>query len=139
MATIQQRLFTCCRSSVDTDHHSCSLLKSLLSELDDNNQQFLVDIEDDTDRSLLFYAIESGKSLDFLRQLLDYRARLTSRILLASIRYGTFDLLRLLHRYGANFRQTHHGLSLLHECILLHKNHFIRFLIEQGDVSDNRE
>lgn len=118
------------------DEDSQRVLRNLLEELRRNDKKYIVDLEDPTHRAPLFHAIESGKSLDFIRLLLDFPARLTSRILLCAIRCGHIDLLHLLHQYRANFRQTSHGLSLLHECVLLHKNHFIRFLIDQGQVNE---
>jgi len=111
------------------------LLKNILKEIYQKERLYLIDVEDETHRAPLFYAIESGKSLDFLGQLFEYQVRITNRILLCAIRYGNLDILKLLHQYGADFRQSYHGLSLLHECILLHKNHLITFLIEEGGVS----
>jgi len=98
-------------------------------------QWHLIDAEDETNRSPLFYAIETGKSLEFIRLLLEYDIRITDRILLCAVRYGNLEILKLLLEYNADFRQTYQGLSLLHECILLHKNHLISFLIEQAGVS----
>jgi len=132
---IQQRLFDLCRNSTDSTNDELGLLKDVLLEINQEERLYLIDAEDETHRAPLFYAIESGKSLDFLRQLLEYDVRITNRILLCAIRYGNLDILKLLHQYGADFRQSYHGLSLLHECILLHKNHLISFLIEEGGVS----
>ena len=89
-----------------------------------------------THRALMFHAIGKWKIIRFYSRITYISCTVTSRILLSAIRYGHIDLLHLLHQYGANFQQTSHGLSLLHECVLLHKNHFIRFLIEQGQVSE---
>jgi ankyrin repeat protein len=133
--TIQQELRKLCRDSIDPNNDELLLLKNILKEINQKERLYLIDAEDDTHRAPLFYAIESGKSLDFLRQLLEYQVRITNRILLCAIRYGNLDILKLLHQYGADFRQSYHGLSLLHECILLHKNHLITFLIEEGGVS----
>lgn len=132
---IQQRLFDLCRNPSDPTNDELSLLKEILSEINQEERLYLIDAEDETHRAPLFYAIESGKSLDFLRQLLEYDVRVTNRILLCAIRYGNLDILKLLHEYNADFRQSYYGLSLLHECILLHKNHLISFLIEEGGVS----
>jgi ankyrin repeat protein len=132
---IQQRLFDLCRNPTDSTNDELGLLKDVLLEINQEERLYLIDAEDETHRAPLFYAIESGKSLDFLRQLLEYDVRITNRILLCAIRYGNLDILKLLHQYGADFRQSYHGLSLLHECILLHKNHLISFLIEEGGVS----
>jgi len=134
--TIQQRLLNLCRDPLDPNNDELLLLKNVLIEINQNETLYLIDAEDETHRAPLFYAIESGKSLDFLRQLLEFKVRITNRILLCAIRYGNLDILKLLHKYGADFRQSYHGLSLLHECILLHKNHLITFLIEEGGVSN---
>jgi hypothetical protein len=133
--TIQQRLLNLCRDPIDPNNDELLLLKNILKEIDQSSRLYLIDAEDETHRAPLFYAIESGKSLDFLRQLLEYEVRITNRILVCAIRYGNLEILKLLHQYGADFRQSYHGLSLLHECILLHKNHLISFLIEDGGVS----
>lgn len=135
MANIQQRLLSSCQNPIDRE---CLVLQHILDELKVQDKRYLVDAEDETNRSPIFHAIESEKPLHFLRLLLEFPVRLTSRVLLCAIRRGNIDLLELLHEYGADFRQTHHGLSLLHECILLHKNHLIRFLIDKGQVGDNR-
>ncbi|CAF1958318.1 unnamed protein product [Rotaria magnacalcarata] len=135
--TIQQRLFSCCRDALDQNDDRLSLLKTLLSLISEQERRYLIDVEDATHRAPLFYAIESGKSLIFLRQLLDFQVRITNRILLCAIRYGNLDILKLLNQYGADFKQTYYGISLLHECILLHKNDLISFLIEQGDIDPN--
>jgi ankyrin repeat protein len=132
---IQQRLLDLCRHPTHATNDELGLLKNILEEINQEERLYLIDAEDETHRAPLFYAIESGKSLDFLRQLLEYDVRITNRILLCAIRYGNLEILKLLHQYGADFRQSYHGLSLLHECILLHKNHLISFLIEQGGVS----
>jgi ankyrin repeat protein len=113
------------------------LIQNILEELNKEQSLYLIDAEDGIQRAPLFDAIESGESIDFIRQLLKYDVQITNRILLCAIRYGNLDVLKLLHEYGADFRQTFHGLSLLHECILLHKNHLISFLIEEGGVSIN--
>jgi ankyrin repeat protein len=133
---IQQRLFNLCRDPIDQNNDELVLLKNVLIEIIQEEKLYLIDAEDETNRAPLFYAIESGKSLDFLQQLLEYDVRITNRILLCAIRYGNLEILKLLHEYGADFRQSYHGLSLLHECILLHKNHLISFLIEEGGVSN---
>jgi ankyrin repeat protein len=134
--TIQQRLFRCCQNPIDENTDELSVLKNLLIEINPKDKRYLIDIEDETHRAPLFHAIESGKSLNFLKELLDFHIRLTSRILLCAIRYGNIHVLKLLHQHGADFRQSYHGISLLHECILLHKNNLISFLIEEGNVSD---
>lgn len=131
----QQELFRVCREPTDHNTKELLVLKNILEEIKKSGRLYLIDSEDATNRAPLFYAIESGKSLDFLRQLLEYEVRITNRILLCAIRYDNFDVLRLLNRFSADFRQSYHGLSLLHECILLHKNHLISFLIEEGGVS----
>jgi ankyrin repeat protein len=138
MANIQQRLLSSCQNPIDPNNEECLVLKHILDELKVQDKQYLVDAEDETHRSPVFHAIESGKPLHYLRLLLEFPVRLTSRVLLCAIRNGDIDLLQLLHEYGADFRETHHGLTLLHECILLHKNHLIQFLIDKGEVGDIR-
>ena len=135
---IQQRLFDLCRNATDSAQDELDLLKNILLELKKQDRLYLIDAEDETHRAPFFHAIENGKSLEFLRQFLDYEVRLTHRILLCAIRYGNLDILKLLHQYGADFRQSYYSISLLHECILLHKNDLISFLIEQGEVSELR-
>lgn len=132
---IQQQLFDLCRTQTESTQDELHLLKTVLLEIKQGGKLYLIDTEDETHRAPLFYAIESGKSVDFLRLLLDYEVRLTHRILLGAIRYGSLDILKLLHQYGADFRQSYYSVTLLHECILLHKNDLISFLIEQGGVS----
>ena len=136
ISTIQQRLISCCHDPVVSNHdYELVSLKNILEEISQQNRRYLIDVEDESYRAPLFHAIESGKSLNFLRLLLDFQVRLTSRILLGAIRYGNLNLLKLLHEYGADFQQTYHGISLLHESILLHKNNLLEFLIETGGVS----
>ena len=136
MTSIQQRLLSSCQNPIEPSNRECLVLKHILDELKVEDKRYLVDVEDETHRSPLFHAIENGKPAHYLRLLLEFPVRLTSRVLVYAIRYGTIELLQLLHEYGADFRQTHQGLSLLHECILLHRNHLIRFLIDQGGVRD---
>jgi ankyrin repeat protein len=135
ISAIQQRLLSCCRDPIDESNDELLALKDLLIELRQEDRRYLIDVEDETHRSPLFHAIESGKSLNFLEELLEFQIRITSRILICAIRYGNFEILKLLQKYGADFRQSYHGISLLHECILLHKNNLISFLIEEGGVS----
>lgn len=132
---IQERLLSCCRDPIEQNNDELLLLKNVLNEIIQEDKRYLIDVEDITNRAPLFHAIESGKSLNFIKQLLDFQVRVTSRVLLSAIRYGNLDILKLFHEHGADFRQSYSGLSLLHECILLHKNNLIGFLIEQGDVS----
>lgn len=132
----QEKLLALCRDPWESNENELIVLKDLLVGLGKEERWHLIDTEDETNRAPLFYAIESGKSIDFLRTLLEYDVRITNRILLCALRYGNMEILELLNEYGADFRQTFHGLSLLHECILLHKNHLIRFLIEKGGVSE---
>jgi len=127
-----QKLVALCQ---DSSISNVDELKTHLSEMTKEEQWHLIDAEDETNRSPLFYAIETGKSLEFIRLLLEYDIRITDRILLCAVRYGNLEILKLLLEYNADFRQTYQGLSLLHECILLHKNHLISFLIEQAGVS----
>ena len=133
MQTIQQRLTSCC---CDPNDENLDELKKLLSEINTKDKRYLIDVEDPNNRSPLFHAIKSGKSINFLKELLEFQVRFTSRITLCAIRYGNLDILELLHQYGADFRQSHHGISFLHECILLHKNNLISFLIEKAGVSN---
>lgn len=133
---IQQQLFDLCRNQAESTQDELQLLKTILLEMKQGGKLYLIDTEDETHRAPFFYAIENGKSSDFLRQLLAYEVRLTHRILLGAIRYGSLDILKLLHQSGADFRQSYYNISLLHECILLHKNDLISFLIEQGGVSE---
>ncbi len=134
--TIQQRLLSCCRDPINHNNDEFLLLKNILLEINQQDKHYLIDAEDSTHRAPLFHAVESGKPLNFLKQLLDFQVRVTSRILLCAIRYGNLDILKLFHEYGADFRQTYYGISLLHECILLHKNNLISFLIEETGVSN---
>ncbi len=138
MPTIQERLLSCCRNPINQNNDEFLLLKNLLLEINQQDKHYLIDAEDATHRAPLFHAIESGKPLNFLKQLLDFQVRVTSRILLCAIRYGNLDVLKLFHEYGADFRQTYYGISLLHECILLHKNNLISFLIEETGVSNRQ-
>ncbi|CAF0973860.1 unnamed protein product [Rotaria sordida] len=137
VSTIQQRLINCCCDSRDENNDKLLLLKNILIEINQQDKHYLIDVEDATSRAPLFHAIESGQSLDFIKQLLDFQARITNRILLCVIRYGNLDILKLLNQYGADFKQTYYGISLLHECILLHKNNLISFLIEEGGINPN--
>jgi ankyrin repeat protein len=139
MTTIHLQLVQCCSDIDNASNDQLSQLTDLLNQIQRADQRYVIDIEDATHRAPLFYAIEMGKSTDFLRLLLDFPARLTEKILLAAIRYGNLEILELLHKHGADFRQTSHGLSLLHECILLHKNHLIRFMVETAGVSRAKE
>ncbi|CAF0737169.1 unnamed protein product [Adineta ricciae] len=134
---IQEQLLSCCRDPIESNEDELFLLNHILAEVEYQHKRHLVDAEDATHRAPLFHAIESGKSLHFLRRLLDFQVHITSRILICAIRYGNLDTLRLFHEYGADFRQSYHGLSLLHECILLHKNNLISFLIEQAGIDPN--
>ena len=134
IATIHQRLISCCRDPLDSTDNNIVVLQDLLNEISDDKKRYLIDVEDETNRAPVFHAIESAKPLDFVRQLLDFQVRLTHRIVFCAVRYGSIETLRLLHQYGADFRQPYHGISVLHECILQHKNHLIRFLIDQGNV-----
>ncbi|CAF1127981.1 unnamed protein product [Adineta steineri] len=134
---IQDQLLRCCQDSIDPNSDELYELNNVLKRINRDNKRYLIDCEDATNRAPLFHAIESGKSLNFLKQLLEFQARVTSRILICAIRYGNLDILKLFHEYGADFRQSYHTLSLLHECILLHKNNLISFLIEQGNVDPN--
>lgn len=108
----QEQLRTLCRDPINTDTDELLALKNVLEEIIKNERLYLIDAEDETRRAPLFYAIESGKSLKFLQQLLEYQVRITNRILLCTIRYGNIDILKLLHQYDADFRQSYHGLSL---------------------------
>ena len=134
IGTLQRRLFDCCQDQRDENNDDLLSLNHILIEINRQNKQYLIDAEDETYRAPLFHAIENGKSLYFLQQLLGFPARITTRILICAIRYGNLNVLQLLHQYGADFKQSYHGLSLLHECILLHKNDLIPFLIEAGGV-----
>ncbi|CAF2440029.1 unnamed protein product [Rotaria sp. Silwood2] len=134
---LQQQLFNCCADSHDENNDKLILLKNILNEINQQDKHYLIDVEDATHRAPLFHAIESYQSLDFIKQLLDFQVRITNRILLCAIRYGNIDILKLLHQYGADFKQTYYGISLLHECILLHKNNLISFLIEEGGINPN--
>ena len=134
ITTMHQRLVSCCRDPLDGIDNSFTVLKGLLNEISDDKKRYLIDVEDETNRAPVFHAIESAKPLDFVRQLLDFPVRLTHRIVFCAVRYGTIETLQLLHQYGADFRQPYHGISVLHECILQHKNHLIRFLVDHGNV-----
>lgn len=131
MVTVLQELVQCCSDR----NESIPILKEILSTLTTSKQRYLIDVEDRTNRSALFHAIETKKSIEFIKEILDFNAKITSRILLSAIRHGNLSILHLLKYYGADFRPGTDGVSLLHECVLLHKNHFIEFLITEGNVS----
>lgn len=135
VSILQERLQSCCRDGLEPNDDGLSRLNDVLADVARENRKYLIDAEDASHRAPLFLAVESSKPLAFLQRLLDARASVTSRILICAIRYGNLDTLKLFHRYGADFRQSYYGLSLLHECILLHKNNLISFLIEEGGVS----
>lgn len=135
--TVQQQLFKCCHEPLDENDDKLSSLKSILDQLKQQNKKYLINVEDVTHRAPLFHAIESGKPLEFLKELLCFPAAITNRILVGAIRHGNLDIIKLLHQHGADFKETFYGISLLHECVLLHKNHFISFLIEKGGVSNH--
>ena len=127
---IQNRLHFCCLTREDT----IETLREILLELEQTDKRHLIDTQNQWRRTPLTCAIDSEKPLSFLRVLLDFKPRLTALTLLHAIRRGNLDILRLLKEYGADFRQATNGISLLHECILLHKNHLIEFLIIEAEV-----
>ncbi|CAF0808673.1 unnamed protein product [Didymodactylos carnosus] len=131
---IQQRLNELCYSSCENgdEENIEQRLEDILNELDLNNQKYLIDVEDNRGQSPLFYAIETQKSLKFIKILLEHDARITDKILVCAVRKCNFEILELLKTYGANFNKTVNGWSLLHDSVLLHNNELLEYLIDQG-------